>query len=312
MMKNPTKKNPTKKNPTKKNIVKNPTKNNPAKKNPTKKNPDDNIEKNPVKNPVKNPTKNPTKIFFTLDGISIKDVERRYNLLWGANLDNINNSSHMKDAKQPPKTTLIDELNTYTKKQVVSFLDESKQEHKCEFTMIDISGLTIKHGYHCYWCRHSIPLGVNPIGCPLSYVPYRNTKTYYSEISKDTFRISENITPYKKLDKLNDQIKTSPDGNYYYTDGIFCSFNCTMAWIFENKKNPTYSKSEMLLLKMYSELNNDAAVAEICRAPHWRLLKIYGGKLTINEFRKSFNHVKYELFGFCKPMALLFEEHLKF
>ena len=255
------------------------------------------------------------KIFFTLDGISIKDIDRRYNLLWGANLDNINNSSPMKDMKQPPKTTLIDELNIYTKKKVISFLDQSKQEHKCEFTMIDISGLVIKYGYHCYWCRHQIPIGVNPLGCPLSYVPYRNTKTYYSEISKDTYRISENISPSKRNTKDFDdnRLKTSSEGNYYYTDGIFCSFNCTMAWISDNKQNPKYSNSEMLLLKMYSELNKDeTSIAEICKAPSWRLLKIYGGKLTIDEFRKSFNHIHYELFGFCKPMALLFEEHLKF
>ena len=57
-------------------------------------------------------------------------------------------------------------------------------------------------------------------------------------------------------------------------------------------------------------------------APHWRLLDVYGGHLTIEKFRNSFNKVDYQCHGnnrninpqkqiSFKPIATLYEEHIK-
>ena len=43
-------------------------------------------------------------------------------------------------------------------------------------------------------------------------------------------------------------------GEYYETDGIFCSFNCCQSYINDNKHIRLYDNSHMLLLKMYNDL----------------------------------------------------------
>ena len=55
----------------------------------------------------------------------------------------------------------------------------------------------------------------------------------------------------------------------------------------------------------------------ITPAAHWRLLKEYGGYMTITEFRENFNKASYEYHGITKkelfkPLAMLFEEKIKF
>ena len=78
---------------------------------------------------------------------------------------------------------------------------------------------------------------------------------------------------------------------FYEVDGIFCSFECCLAFIQENKNIPLYVHSKSLLIKMYSEMYNEIKVIE--NAPSWRLLKAYGGNLEIDEFRASFNRITY-------------------
>jgi hypothetical protein len=56
---------------------------------------------------------------------------------------------------------------------------------------------------------------------------------------------------------------------------------------------------------------------DINPAPHWKLLVEYGGNLTINQFRDTFNKNQYDLhdivsFNKFKPLATLFEEKINF
>ena len=96
-------------------------------------------------------------------------------------------------------TTLIDELpsskesdtNTY------SFLDESKQTHSCIVTMNDLLTSTMlpkSTEVSCFWCKHCFDS--SPIGCPVAYLSNKVTKVYHSEITKDEYRITDNITKY--------------------------------------------------------------------------------------------------------------------
>ena len=76
-------------------------------------------------------------------------------------------------------------------------------------------------------------------------------------------------------------------------------------YIINELNTPVYlwcDTSEMLLLKMYNDIHQDQTPYE---APHWRKLKEYGGELSIDEFRDSFNKIEYKNHGFimCKKLS---------
>lgn len=263
-----------------------------------------------VKNTIK-------KYIFSLCNINTEIIDNRYGI---SIISNINNT-----VSSPPKnTTQIADLSVNKNTpEVISFLDEGKKTHKCTVSMIDFYSekelSSNKNPYNCFWCRNSIPTNIIAIGCPVKYVPSQAIKTYYSEISKDKYTIKENITT-----KRQNKLETKPDSrlnvinnNYYLTDGIFCSFNCCMSYIVDNKHNSMYSMSEMLLLKMYNDIY-PAKVPAIEPAPSWRKLKLFGGELTIEQFRDSFHKIEYVDHGIAIPvptfksLAVLFEEKLKF
>lgn len=249
------------------------------------------------------------KYTFSLIGVNINKVDRKYNIV----------PNSVEDEIIPVNTTKIDDLDIKKTHEIVSFLDESKQMRKCTISMIDFQTdkkIEDKVKYKCFWDRNYIPDNVKPIGCPIKYVPSKAIKTYISEISKEKYSIRENVTDKKAKELLNkndSRIKID-DENYYQTDGIFCSFNCCMAYIHspENKHNPIYRYSESLLLKMYNCFNSESVV-EILPAPHWRTLVEFGGHLTIEQFWQSFNRVSYFDHGIIYvSVGKLFEDKIKF
>ena len=172
----------------------------------------------------------------------------------------------------PENTTRVDELDIPKKfPEFISFLDDAKRLKKCMVSMIDFrSGLRLTPPtgkkahqkattilsppiYKCYWCKNTLPDGIYPLGCPLRYIPSRAIKSYHSEISKERYTITENITEARREAlQENSNIRAEKRG-YYETDGIFCSFNCCMAFIDDpdNKPNPLYKNSRALLYKIY-------------------------------------------------------------
>lgn len=258
---------------------------------------------------------NSKRYIFTLVGVNIDKVNQKYG---------IGSSSIIEDDIIPTNTTKIDDLDIIKRTpEIVSFLDESKRLRKCTVSMIDfqngkeVSENAKKHKYKCFWDRNYIPDNIHPIGCPIKYIPTKATKSYHSEISKEKYTIVENVTDKKakKLEKKKDPRILIDQKNYYQTDGIFCSFNCCMAYIQapENKHNSLYRHSESLLLKMYNDLNPDEKMVEIICAPHWRTLEEFGGHLTVEQFRDSFNKIEYVDHGIiCLSIGRLFEDQIKF
>jgi hypothetical protein len=257
---------------------------------------------------------NEKKYMFTLKGVNTEKVDQRFSISIVSNINCVNEHS-------PKNTTKISDLSTSRNTpEIISFIDEAKKTHKCTISMVDFTTkkeFSYSTVYDCFWCRNSIPQSVSPIGCPVRYTPSQAVKTYYSEISKDKYTIKENITI--KRQKLLEESKNLSviKNNFYLTDGIFCSFNCCMAYIEDNKNNSMYDISEMLLLKMYHDIY-PTKVQSIDKAPHWRKLKQCGGDLNIEKFRDSFNKIEYQDHGYInslpkfKSMGVLFEEKLKF
>ena len=257
-------------------------------------------------------TRQTKKFIFTLSGVNIDKVNKKYGIDIVSNIE--------EDGKKgiPVNSTKICELDTTNKNipEVVSFLDEAKRPHSCQVSMIDFdSGNdTKKLNYNCFWCRH--PFETQGIGCPINYVSNKAIKRYYSEISKDTYTIKENITTNRAKDIQDDRIALK-EGDYYETDGIFCSFNCCQSFINDNKHNRQYNTSTMLLTNMYNKMMGTKSVI-IMPAPHWRMLSMYGGTMSIDKFRDMFNKMEYDSHGTIKQIpkfvstGLLFEENLKF
>ena len=186
----------------------------------------------------------------------------------------------------------------------ITFHDELRKLHKC-----CISSILPGKKYCCYWCRH--PFDTTPIGCPIDYKPKIISRTYNSEISKDTFSVSESIPRTTTITNPSIVNATVPES--YETDGVFCSFNCVLAFAQENKLNPMYSRSISLINRIYMDVAEKGSV--LTPAPSWRLLEEYGGNLTIEDYRKNLHRITYEDRGvqrpIFRPVARVYEERFK-
>lgn len=250
----------------------------------------------------------PSKYNFSLTDLNICHIHIKYGISMGENTSMI--------VDNPNVTTKLTELHKNTP-EVVSFLDESKRPRSCHVSMIDFTSKKEVNmmRYNCFWCKNTFDN--QPIGCPTKYVSNQVFRKYHSHISKDTYTIKENITTERM--KLLDTDKFIPMqmGEYYETDGIFCSFNCCQSYINDNKHIRIYDNSNMLLVKMYNDLMGTKS-SVITPAPHWRTLEHYGGTLNIVQFRDSFNKIEYEYHGITKnvpnflPLGMLYEGKIKF
>lgn len=260
--------------------------------------------------------KNPT---FTIKNISINEIDIKYNF---NSLSQNNNSIREMDQNMNLRTRIADNVKDFQKLSQFCFIDESKKDHVCVVTMknfLSQKQLPTTTKINCFWCRHSF--SYHPIGCPIEYRNGKIYKKYYSEITKTRYVLQESVTEKQleigeNLEQNNFEID-SLHSNYYLVDGIFCSFNCCFAFILNEKQNPLYKNSVMYLKKIYLDVfqNNDVKLQP---APSWRLLKDYGGELSIEDFRKNFYKVDYsELsdyvapFPECKSVGMLFEKKIK-
>lgn len=247
--------------------------------------------------------------------IVVKDpdaVERRL----GINQVNLENS----------RTRLLDIIDEGKKK--ITLINNTKKSAKCDVAYIDYRTKEIRKkknvAYHCYWCKHEIDTD-NVLGCPIKFMHNQLVKNIKNDINSEIYSIRENTT------ETNDNIVKSLNSknitcefdrkNYYIVDGAFCSFNCALAFIRDNCKDKFYANSEMLLYKMYADIHAefDLKIDEIpdminC-APHWRLLKIFGGEMSIEEFRSSFANKIFTTHDYLRitqaPSLTLYEHQIK-
>jgi hypothetical protein len=233
------------------------------------------------------------KFTFTLKNIDVDKINKLYNL-------NITSNLQTNETNLENTTKLSDLTLNNDEKEMHSFLEN--KDDKMIVTMIDyisLDKIPDKTDVKCFWCRHSFDC--YPLGCPLKYVSSQLEKTYFSDITKDKYTIKENISRDKRnffQKNINPKINIL-EREYYEVDGFFCSFNCCLAFINENKNDSLYKHSKNLLKKIYFDIfkiypNN------FHPSPSWRLLKDYGGKLSIEEFRKSFNKIEFVNMGLLR------------
>lgn len=213
---------------------------------------------------------------FRLKNIRSEEIDKQYGF-------DSSNVIYITDNVIPPQTTKITEL-----KNNIILMDELKSSYNARVSMIHTSK---DKRYNCFWDRHPIVSGTE-IYCPIERINDPKIKTYTSHINGKQYKIQDSIQLYKDKEVYKN----------YYIDGIFCSTECCLAFIEDNKHNPLYQYSEFLLRDLY---NLDSTRV----APHWRLLIEYGGNQTIEEFRKSFINITYSMDGVSfHPMSFIFKE----
>lgn len=83
------------------------------------------------------------------------------------------------------------------------------------------------------------------------------------------------------------------NNNRFNVKGCFCSFNCAMSYNL-NSNSDNISEYESLLYLLFKKMNNTKEFKEIHEAPPRESLIMFGGLLSIDEFRNKFN-VKYNI-----------------
>ena len=133
-----------------------------------------------------------SKHTFILSKIDVEVVDLKYGFSLLSNIG--------VDVAAAADTTLITDLPAVQNSDIAhSFVDESKKNHRCIVTMQDLIAnerLPASTTTCCWWCRHNFT--TTPIGCPVSFVPGKVTKTYHSEITKDKYSITDNISKFRK------------------------------------------------------------------------------------------------------------------
>ena len=103
-----------------------------------------------------------------------------------------------------------------------------------------------------------------------------------------TWPTNTNIACWWCCHQFNTQpiaIPTKLENNIFHVYGCFCSYNCAMSYIFNN--NNTNSWEEFTLLKLlYKKINNSNEL--LTCAPPKEILQMFGGTVTIEEYRQSF------------------------
>lgn len=83
------------------------------------------------------------------------------------------------------------------------------------------------------------------------------------------------------------------ENNKFYVKGCFCSFNCALSYNIDSNSDNA-SEYESLLYLLLKKMNNTKEFCEIQEAPPRESLKMFGGVLTIDDFRNNFD-VKYNI-----------------
>ena len=117
----------------------------------------------------------------------------------------------------------------------------------------------------------------SPIGLPIRYIKHRPDKIALgNDFDTDIFSHSRGGT-----------------NDYFLTSGVFCSFPCCLAFLKDHANDPLFKNSKSLLYSLYFKLFSIEMQAKA--APSWKTLKVYGGQLSIEEFRASFCVLNYTI-----------------
>ena len=219
-----------------------------------------------------------TTYIFTLKNIDIHDVLVKNNYIQIAPEQVIIEDDPIicDDQDEDNHVTNLSDLMHEKSNRYITIVDPSKNHIKMWISMIDFTKavfLPISTNKPCWWCRGQF--ATSPIGCPVRY--YSN---HISERKKDRIQ--------QKLQSINLPSDTT---DFFETEGIFCSFPCCKAYILSKQHRSKYNESCTLLTLMYQKLFGYIQIIKHAGSVH--TIDIWGGHLTLQEFRDSFCQLTY-------------------
>lgn len=236
---------------------------------------------------------------FILREVSIKDLLSKYYY------PDISTEIYTSvDEKSTPILFLDDEQPTQSniKDCSFSFLSPYKENVKYWVTMINsgdetpLPRLTTKP---CFWCQESF--NTAPIGCPIKYHFEKNE----IEFPVEKKRFEEHLK--------NFNFPTDAGNDWFETKGIFCSFPCAKAYIFDSltrTKTSKYSQSLTLLTLMVYEFYGK--LMTIPTAAPREALERWSGHLSAEKHRKSFGVLEYvETGNLRRPLLYSSREYIQ-
>ena len=164
--------------------------------------------------------------------------------------------------------------------ETITLQDELKCSRLCNAS----SNERAPKEFWCFWCRLDYA-STQPVHAPLRYRPKQVAKAFIGKVSSETYVIKGNVQT--RCDTTNFEVADET----FEVDGIFCSYECALAYVRDNRHKSEFAQSETLLYTMFRANNPDAPL--FAAASHWRLLKRFGGHLSREEFKASCGTFKY-------------------
>ena len=137
----------------------------------------------------------------------------------------------------------------------------------------------------CFYCTESF--NSKPIGIPLRFIPSYYKMNMISRTEQQS-SIPLDIIIHTKRDmkEAEKRGETIIYRDYFETEGNFCSFPCMLSFLSQHPKD-THQSLYPLIKQMYYAIHGNDVVFSNEMAPDIRMLKKFGGHLTISEFRSS-------------------------
>ena len=192
-----------------------------------------------------------------------------------------------------------EEPSVISNKEAEYFLDSKKRKVKLWPIMKDVTSngtLPLYTNKPCRNCHH--PYVTHPVGCPIKYYPHDPIISTGAHMSMHDFIKKNNFS--------------SDTTEYFETQYMFCSFPCVKSFILDmlakNSLSSRYGNSLTYLTLMFMKMNSYDSesrngVTHIPKADSIDNLIVYGGHLTIDEYRLSFGNMVYnETISIKKPI----------
>lgn len=153
--------------------------------------------------------------------------------------------------------------------------------HLCEY--LKLKAMPYRTDVCCFHCTETFQ--TPPIGVPVEFVPSYYLSTIQSEKDDSVTTMRHPIHSTREYDKLVAKGVTVVKRDYFEVDGNFCSFPCMISYYRAHSDRMEYKNSMCLMERLHKRLYNKPL--EWRHAPDIRLLKKFGGHLSIDEFRSA-------------------------
>jgi hypothetical protein len=122
----------------------------------------------------------------------------------------------------------------------------------------------------------------------LEFEEEKNCISGFQSFVKDIHYQKKNKKNEKIEDKESHQILTK---QFFETEGVFCSFNCIVSYLEDNRNNPLYQNSYNLVYFMYKMIFGEFPNFNIVKSPSWKLRNEYGGPLSDEDYEKYIQNI---------------------